>query len=660
MKKLYFQLALQGIRKNREFYYPFLLSAIGMAAIFYIVSTLQSSEEISQFYGMEQIQIVLGMGVYIMGIFAAIFLFYTNNFLMKRRKKEFALYSILGMEKKHLRKIILWENMILAVITIAAGLFFGALLYKIAEGALFFIIDKRADTGYLPSIENLGKTALLFAAIYFGIFLNGIRQISFSSPKKLMEEARAGEKQPKANWLVGVLGILFLGAGYYMAVTVKNPLSAMSAFFMAVLLVLAGTYFTFMAVSIIVLKLLKKNKDYYYKKNHFTAVSGLIYRMKQNAAGLASICIFATAALILISSGVSLYAGGEDILRTRYSRDIMITSEYSPEIPEQLKSMKENVLEGDDIRTKDNVSFSNLSVLGSIEGNRLISGEEEILRQNVMDDSTRGILIVPQEDANKYLDRPLELKESEAIQFGSKDPISSFEIGDLQYSVKNDSRRIELQEMNDFPAMGSVFLVVPKIEDLYKIKDQINIDVNKIEYNEFFNLDSPAGEKMEETLKIRTSLREEIEKGNIKLDTLETEREDFKVLYGGIFFTGIFLALIFLMATSLSIYYKQLTEGLEDQKRFQILEKVGMNDEEIKETIKTQIRVVFLFPIIMAGIHTAFAFPILTKLLALANMTNKQLFLYCVIGAFAAFTLFYFLVYKATSRTYYNIVKKAY
>lgn len=660
MKKLYFQLALQGIRKNREFYYPFLLSAIGMAAIFYIVSTLQSSEEISQFYGMEQIQIVLGMGVYIMGIFAAIFLFYTNNFLMKRRKKEFALYSILGMEKKHLRKVILWENMILAVITIAAGLFFGALLYKIAEGALFYIIDKRADTGYLPSIENLGKTALLFAAIYFGIFLNGIRQISFSSPKKLMEEARAGEKQPKANWLVGVLGILFLGAGYYMAVTVKNPLSAMSAFFMAVLLVLAGTYFTFMAVSIIVLKLLKKNKDYYYKKNHFTAVSGLIYRMKQNAAGLASICIFATAALILISSGVSLYAGGEDILRTRYSRDIMITSEYSPEIPEQLKSMKENVLEGDDIRTKDNVSFSNLSVLGSIEGNRLISGEEEILRQNVMDDSTRGILIVPQEDANKYLDRPLELKESEAIQFGSKDPISSFEIGDLQYSVKNDSRRIELQEMNDFPAMGSVFLVVPKIEDLYKIKDQINIDVNKIEYNEFFNLDSRAGEKMEETLKIRTSLREEIEKGNIKLDTLETEREDFKVLYGGIFFTGIFLALIFLMATSLSIYYKQLTEGLEDQKRFQILEKVGMNDEEIKETIKTQIRVVFLFPIIMAGIHTAFAFPILTKLLALVNMTNKQLFLYCVIGAFAAFTLFYFLVYKATSRTYYNIVKKAY
>lgn len=660
MKKLYFQLALQGIRKNREFYYPFLLSAIGMAAIFYIVSTLQSSEEISQFYGMEQIQIVLGMGVYIMGIFAAIFLFYTNNFLMKRRKKEFALYSILGMEKKHLRKVILWENMILAVITIAAGLFFGALLYKIAEGALFYIIEKRADTGYLPSIENLGKTALLFAAIYFGIFLNGIRQISFSSPKKLMEEARAGEKQPKANWLVGVLGILFLGAGYYMAVTVKNPLSAMSAFFMAVLLVLAGTYFTFMAVSIIVLKLLKKNKDYYYKKNHFTAVSGLIYRMKQNAAGLASICIFATAALILISAGVSLYAGGEDILRTRYSRDIMITSEYSPEIPEQLKSMKENVLEGDDIRTKDNVSFSNLSVLGSIEGNRLISGEEEILRQNVMDDSTRGILIVPQEDANKYLDRPLELKESEAIQFGSKDPISSFEIGDLQYSVKNDSRRIELQEMNDFPAMGSVFLVVPKIEDLYKIKDQINIDVNKIEYNEFFNLDSPAGEKMEETLKIRTSLREEIEKGNIKLDTLETEREDFKVLYGGIFFTGIFLALIFLMATSLSIYYKQLTEGLEDQKRFQILEKVGMNDEEIKETIKTQIRVVFLFPIIMAGIHTAFAFPILTKLLALANMTNKQLFLYCVIGAFAAFTLFYFLVYKATSRTYYNIVKKAY
>ncbi|MGO4986942.1 FtsX-like permease family protein [Gallicola sp. Sow4_E12] len=660
MKKLYFQLALQGIRKNREFYYPFLLSAIGMAAIFYIVSTLQSSEEISQFYGMEQIQIVLGMGVYIMGIFAAIFLFYTNNFLMKRRKKEFALYSILGMEKKHLRKVILWENMILAVITIAAGLFFGALLYKIAEGALFFIIDKRADTGYLPSIENLGKTALLFAAIYFGIFLNGIRQISFSTPKKLMEEARAGEKQPKANWLVGVLGILFLGAGYYMAVTVKNPLSAMSAFFMAVLLVLAGTYFTFMAVSIIVLKLLKKNKDYYYKKNHFTAVSGLIYRMKQNAAGLASICIFATAALILISSGVSLYAGGEDILRTRYSRDIMITSEYSPEIPEQLKSMKENVLEGDDIRTKDNVSFSNLSVLGSIEGNRLISGEEEILRQNVMDDSTIGILIVPQEDANKYLDRPLELKESEAIQFGSKDPISSFEIGDLQYSVKNDSRRIELQEMNDFPAMGSVFLVVPKIEDLYKIKDQINIGVNKIEYNEFFNLDSPAGEKMEETLKIRTSLREEIEKGNIKLDTLETEREDFKVLYGGIFFTGIFLALIFLMATSLSIYYKQLTEGLEDQKRFQILEKVGMNDEEIKETIKTQIRVVFLFPIIMAGIHTAFAFPILTKLLALANMTNKQLFLYCVIGAFAAFTLFYFLVYKATSRTYYNIVKKAY
>lgn len=334
MKKgLYGKLALMGMKKNKESYLPFILASMCIIALFYINLVLTRSEELKSLGGMNHLQPILGMGLIITGVFSVIFLFYTNNFLMKRRRQEFALYNVLGMEKRHLSKVLFWENFYLAAITILAGLFFGAVFYKLVEGFLFKVIEINLEGSYLPLPLNLLITAALFLFIYGLIYLNSLWQLRKATPSELFREARAADAVPKVNWLVALLGAVCLGGGYYLALTVPSPLQALQKFTFAVFLVMVGTYFGFMALSLLVLKVLQNKKNYYYKTKNFTAVSGLIFRMKQNAMGLANICILSTAVLVVLSSATALHLGIEESIQNAYPREVILTGEdFSEEI----------------------------------------------------------------------------------------------------------------------------------------------------------------------------------------------------------------------------------------------------------------------------------------------------------------------------------------
>ncbi|MDO5649061.1 MAG: ABC transporter permease [Gallicola sp.] len=656
MKNIYLNLAKDGIRKNKEFYFPYILSSMGIIALFYIVLNLSNTESLKDFYGMGSLQLLLGAAVIVVGVFSLVFLFYTNNFLMKRRKKEFAIYSILGMEKKHLIRVLSYENILLSILTIVAGLVLGSLLYKLAEGLLFLLIDQKIDSNFLPSPKNLGLTAVLFIGLYLLIFINGVRQIQTNSPLKFLEESKAGEKPPKSNWVLGILGIVSLGIGYYLALSVENPLKAFMTFAVAVIFVMVGTYLCFLAVSTILLKGLQKSKNFYYKKRHFAAIAGLIFRIKNNAVGLANICIFATATLVLLSTGISFYAGGEDILRDRYPREVIINTrfDFSRETEDFIKEKTDQFFMDKDIKPVKEWTIHSLGIIGTLENGVLTPTQEG---SNFSD--FHYYVLVPQEDINPFLDEKINLTEGEALIMENTEDFQegTYSIGNQNYRIEKEDRNFPKEGFQEVGIAKTSFIIVQEVEALRQVERSIGDEFAKVSYQYAFDFEENQEDKENHIQELKRILVEEREEKDVLVEDRNSGRLEFLSLYGGLFFTGIFLSLLFILATALSIYYKQLTEGLEDQKAFQIMEKVGMSDKEIKQTIRSQIRTVFFFPLIMSAVHMAFAYPMITKMLALLNMTNESLYAICIIGAFIAFSLFYYIVFKWTSRTYYKIVK---
>lgn len=655
MKKgLYLRLALMNFRKNKASYLPFSLTVIGIVALFYMVFTMARSEVLKGLYGMTQVQTVLAMGWGIVGVFSVIFLYYTNNFLMKRRKKEFALYSVLGMEKKHLRRILGWEMILLGSTNIIAGLAVGVLFYKLAEGFFLRSVGIATETGFILSFEDLIATAVRYLAIFVLLYLDGVRQIQVSSPISLMQEAKAGDAVPKVNAFTALLGMGCLGIGYYMALTVGSPIEAMGKFFIAVILVMAGTYFSFMAVSILVLKWLQRNKAYYYRTKHFTAISGLVYRMKQNAMGLGTICILSTAVLILLSSVFALFLGMEDIEHSRFPSDVAIFSTVenevqNAEIAERIDGIVANY------PTSEVKKARVLQPIAYREEGKLVFGraKPEVDYENIV-----VFYLYPQEDINPYLEEPLQLAEGQMAVFAADDKAigKGLDIGSFHYEVVSSHQTFPLVKDYESVLSRPIYGVVPKAADLFTLGKALEASYRAgmpVRLREHFDFNGSAGDKSELSHRLNEELKE---LPGVATEFREIERQGMRQLYGGIFFTGLFLGLVFIIATALIIYYKQLTEGYEDQRNFGIMLKVGMTKSEVKQSIHAQIMTVFFLPLIMAGIHIAFAFPIVDKLLKLTYMTNSKLLLMGGGVVYIVFAVFYFLVYTWTSRTYYRLV----
>lgn len=660
---MYTKLAITNIKNNRQFYFPYLLTGIITVAMFYIMCALESNPGIQSMPGAKDLGLILRLGIGVIGIFAVIFLFYTNSFIIKRRKKELGIYNILGMEKRHIAKILSKEAFFTAIIAIGGGLVTGVLFHKLACMLLYRMIGFNGGITFSFSKKGVMITAILFAIVYLLTYIYDLFQVQLANPIELLQSGNKGEREPKTKAIMAVLGVLCLGARYFIAITTKNPIKALTLFFVAVILVIIGTYLLFTAGSIALLKILRRNKGYYYQTKHFTSVSGMIYRMKQNAVGLANICILSTMVLVAVSTTVSLYVGIEDIMKERYPNEINISAYYDTGAPAEdsiapivEKSVKES---GRKIRHEED--YLEL-YFAAIKDQGQYSLDKEKVK--TAGDRVSGFVVLTREDCKKkYNEEIPELAENEVALFTiKKTDMDTLVLENRSYHVKEIK---QFQNTEDFETIADMmdeyyYVIVNDVQDMERLwqlqKDIYQENSSSISRQVRLDIDGDSEQKKECFENIKTALGPEQAKARILIDSRQSSLDEFYQIYGGFLFLGLFLGILFLMITVLIIFYKQISEGYDDKERFSIMEKVGMSNDEVKATIRSQVRTVFFLPILMAAIHVGMAFPMIKRLLSLFGLSNTALFAGCMAGTILVFALIYLLVFLKTSKTYYKIV----
>lgn len=670
----YPKLAVMGILKNRRLYVPYILTCIGMVMMQYIITFLSLSPIIGSMEKGETVQSILSLGVWVIAVFAAIFLFYTNSFLIRRRKKEFGLYNILGMGKRNIGHILFWESIIEAAVSLIIGLGVGIALSKLAELGLINMIDGNISYNLSICVPAVTFTAALFAGISVLILINNLFHIRLSNPMALLKSESAGEKPPKANWVFGIAGAVVLAAAYYIAVSIKNPLSALTWFFIAVIMVIAATYMMFVSGSVVFCRILQKNKKYYYKSNHFVSVSSMAFRMKRNGAGLASICILGTMVLVMIASSACLYIGKEDSLRTAYPRDMI--SDFQAENAEKMndelisgiKTVINNVLGEKNLEAQDIIEYKNAQLCGLIRNGVLETDWNENGENPLMYEELYYVYLIPLSYYNNIMGTNIKLEQNDALIYM---PRGTYPFDKL--TVK-DSVTINVKGvLGDFPVMGeamtytvpTLFAVIPDFDETVRaLEEKLNTnggrDLIQTHWYYAFNMDAPDEIQIEMFDRLWQAFRDNLPVAcGYSLKSLASNRADFYGTFGSLFFLGIILSIVFIFAAVLIIYYKQISEGYEDMARFEIMQKVGMTKKDIRKSINSQMLTVFLLPLVMAGVHLAFAFPMICKLITLFNVINTNLLILTTLVSFFVFALFYTLVYRITSNAYYNIVSGA-
>lgn len=648
MNKGFFpRLAADNIRKNAKTYIPYIITCTVTVMMYYLIKSLASNPALINM-GLGSLLIV-GSGV--VALFAIIFLFYTNSFLVKRRKKEFGLFHILGMEKRHLAKTLAWETLYVAAISIGGGLLLGIALDKLMFLLITHFSNQAASLGFFLSPKVVGHTAGYFLLIFLLIYANSVRQIQTSSPIALMQDSHAGEREPKAKWFLALLGFVCIGAGYYYARTTKDAISAIGTFFGAVALVMVGTYLLFTAGSIAILKLMRKNKRFYYQPDHFISVSGLLYRMKQNAVGLANICILSTMVLIIISSTGSMVLGIQDVIQSRYPNDfcVYLDGANADATVEEIHTLQAN----QNFPVQDELQYSYLFFPCSRSKDNFIVSTEGY--------GTDTAIVMPLSDYNRIMDTTYQLAPEEILLVDGRTPYDypTLNLFDSTYTIKEKADAYPPNGVLASFVFDSYYLVVSDSTLADWNAAFVSLMQNAEEgtaLKAYYGFDTSADAKSQLAFS-KDMLNASIP--SISLLEVKTEAHDsFVGLYSGFFFIGVFLGILFLMATVLIIYYKQITEGFDDRDRYKILRQVGMSSQEIKSTIHSQIITVFFLPLAVAGLHVIAAYPLMVKLLAMLNLLNRRLFFGCTVSCYLVFAAFYLLVYLLTAKVYYKIVSQ--
>ncbi len=649
----YPKLAAQNIRRNKQFYLPFILTCVATCAMFYIMCFLAYSPATIGLHAM--LYFIMQLGCVVIGIFSAIFLFYTNSFLMKRRQKELGLYNILGMGKGNIAGILFFETLYVTLITLVCGIALGILLSKLTLLVLCNLIAFSVPYGFEISVKGILYSVYLFCGIFLVILISNLIRIKLSKPIELLRGGNVGEKEPKTKWFLAVLGILALGAGYWIAIVTDAPLQAIMLFFVAVLLVIAGTYLLFTASSIAILKRLRSRLNYYYTTRHFIPVSGMIYRMKQNAVGLANICILATMVLVMVSGTVCLYLGTEGALKSTYPTD-MIVNIYNPAGTAR-----------DDIRSAINKSvsdggrqMSNVTDFYSLPFSTNFKNENfgDKLHLYTVPTDNSNVNLLPASEYSRLTGSTVTLSKGEALVYDNKSVL------DGSFSLLGENYKI-VNRLDSFPAISKSATIIPYSFVIIISDDAFSQIVSaqtavKAEWYYGFDLDGTSEQKIVccDTLEkvLGSAVISSGSTDGYRIASYDTGKTDVYAMNGGFLFLGLFLGLVFLIATVLIIYYKQLSEGYDDKERFEIMQKVGLSRPEIKKAIRSQVLVVFFLPLGMAVVHIAFAFKMITKLLLVFNLTNVTLFAVCTLATVAVFALIYGVVYLLTAKVYYRIV----
>ena len=668
MNKVYRKLAFTNIKNNGSLYLPYIISGMVTVAMFYIMMFLNNSKGLEKIYGSSYLTSIMALGVGTIAVFSYIFIFYTNSFIIKRRKKEIGVYNILGMEKRHIAKLMGIETVTVALIAIIGGIVTGILFSKLSIMLLYKILAVKETIKFEINFSTIINTLIVFGILYALTLVYNMMQIKLANPIELLRSGNVGEKEPKSKWLMTIIAVGCLAVAYYISFTTKNPLKVLSLFFVAVLLVIVGTYLLFIAGSIVFLKMLRKNKKFYYNKKHFAAVSGMIYRMKQNAGGLASICILSTMVLVIIASTVSLYIGLDDELKTRYPMEAVSYVDYL-KVDENVDTVRDHIkqiIEDEGRTITDEKTYGYFNMLTKQNDNSLEKTSEN-------DSYGNGTYVnIVTKDALCNLEDSLDEKDIPEL---TDDCVAVYGMKKFNYdSIKILGRKFDVKESKYYKIKKDAYISSGFTNEYYIVVNNMDtltqiFDLQKEVYGDRaftfrntigFDFDGTKQQKIDCVNKINKYLvsdaKKEIGSGTAYVEGRAENEEAVYTLYGGIFFLGIFLGSMFLMVTVMIIFYKQTSEGYDDKDRYEIMEKVGMSNAEVKKSIQSQVRMVFFLPIVTAAIHVAAAFPMLRRLLVMFNLTDTQLMIECMIGTLLVFLVIYYLVFKLTSRTYYKIV----
>ncbi len=683
----YPRLAWDGLRKNRRLAWPYLLTCICMVAVFYIMGFLCSPATLALLpVGKSSAAIILTLGKWVILVFSVIFLYYTYSFLIRRRAREFGLYNVLGMGKRNLVRIISWENLITFAAALAGGLLAGILLSKLAELGLMNLLNGTVNYAIRVDVDSVVLTIVCFAAIFILITLSAVIRTARASAVNLMKSENVGEKPPKGSVVIALLGIILLGVAYWLAVSMANPVSALQWFFVAVILVILSTYLLMVTGSVRMCRILQGNKKYYYKAKHFVSVSSMAYRMKRNGAGLASICIIATMILVMLSTTTCMWFGAEDSLKTNYPREINLTTHLYR--PEDLSDENLQPVE-DAIRA---YVEENGGTVSNIRDNRaaMLFGkpsEGTVQCDYRMQDSFTGlneiveIDLVPASrwaaEARSSEENILDgLADDEAVILTDSGASWTRDTITLAQGSVSKTFRVKAVRAAEYEA-GSGESIVPRITmfvpDIAKAvegfaSELYSGDRHDVQVSWYYSFDTGLSD--EENIRIGSEieaiavrpLRDTGKTAGIRSAWAESRAggsADFYGMYGSLFFIGILLSAVFVVAAVLIIYYKQISEGYEDVKRFDIMQKVGMTKKDIRSSVRSQLLTVFALPLVFAGLHLFFAFPMIRKMLTLFSLYNVGLFIRTTVISFVVFAAFYAVVYRLTSGVYYRIVSNA-
>lgn len=666
---IYFKLAFDGIRKNRKLFLPYIGAGAGMVMMSYIIFFLTENERILSLKGGEAIHSTLGFGCSVMAIFSCIFLFYTNSFLIRRRKKEYGLYGVLGMGKRQLVAVCFFENLLVTVFSLFFGLVFGIAFSKFAELGLVNIASGQADFSFSLEPSAILKTAVTFTAIFVLVFLNSARQMRFSDTVALLKGESTGEKPPKGNVFLGIIGFLMLCWAYYIAVTIEDPVSAMVWFFAAVVAVIIATYLLMISGSVALCRALKKNRKYYYNKNHFVALSSMAYRMKRNGAGLASICVLSTMVLVTAATTASMFFGAEDSLRVNYPRQINVSCNAESEIEkadESFETLKKGIAEETEKQGSAILNTREMRYLYAVgcitDSTAYCDRNSEAFFPNL--NCLREFIIVTEDYYNGITEESIDVSDGtcaiRTIECDYKQSEISFDGGPV-FTV-SDSLRINRKFFSErMTSSGCIVVVVKNLDDFAECMSAQRENA-LFSYCQRYGFDTDLSSNAQIDLEKR--LEEYVADSNRNYPytgviSRAQNEGDFYGTFGGLFYLGILLSIVFALAAVLIIYYKQISEGYEDSGRFEIMAKVGMTDKEIKSSINSQLLTVFFVPLLLSGLHLAFSLPMIKKILELFGLTNTEQFLLTAGLFFAVFALFYVVVYKLTARAYYGIVSRA-
>nr|WP_294439814.1 FtsX-like permease family protein [uncultured Blautia sp.] len=670
-KRIFSRLAKQNIRNNKSTYIPYMITCIFCIAMIYMMEFLRDCPTLDQAVRQaDEVRMIVFTGEIVVEIFCIIFLIYSNSFLMKRRQKEIGLYNILGLERNHIGIVMFLETIITSIGSLAGGIATGIIGSKLALLLLLKLLHIPSVLGFYISVKGIFTCLFMFGIIFLMILFLNLAKIHLSRPVELLRGNNTGEKEPAAKWLMALIGFICLGAGYYLAVTTESPIKAITIFLLAVILVMAGTYLLFTAGSIVILKFLRRRKSFYYRTGNFISISGMLYRMKQNAIGLASICILSTGVLLMISMTVSIYFGMNDIMLNRYPYDVdmSVTSISEEECQTAIEAFEKTIADNK-VPVEKSVEEIYLDIVCSKNGDQILIKPTNTIRNS---DSVLVLSLLDQAEYERLTGISANLNDGEIFAwYPSAVQKDSVTVDEKEFTVKKWMDKNPLTCGEDAVSDNAVLVVTD--EDFKKF-DEMRTEMYKGVSS------APAGEDLtlHLGLDITGSETDKIDFGTPVMETVkdlkksgglsenawiisgirQQEYESYYADNGSLLFIGIFLGSLFLMGTAMIIYYKQISEGYEDQKRFEIMQKVGLSRREVRSSVRRQILMVFFLPLLMAMLHITMAFPMIRRLLLLFGMTNTKLFIGCTAGTVLIFAVVYGLIYLITARSYYHIVER--